>query len=226
MVWPAIVAGGAALAGKLVDNYFAGERADDAWDRTHSAYQHRYQDTMADMRAAGLNPILAAGSGGFNVGQGPVAPMAQVPSGDTASAFRNYMEGMKASEETKTQKVEQLKKFAEAKTEIERKYKVRAEAGKATADEKNAIAQMQEAWVRINKIREEVKIISKQKTLLNIEIKKITMALKELKAQSNVYDTGFGKVMKYIKALTEAFGLSTHATASGVSSASKVMMLK
>jgi hypothetical protein len=53
-----------------------------AYDRSMGAYKSRYQNTMADMRAAGLNPILAA-SGGFQVGQVSANPaqvnMAKVP---------------------------------------------------------------------------------------------------------------------------------------------------
>ena len=46
------------------------------FEREYGAYKTRYQDTMADMEKAGLNPILAA-SGGFNVGSGPKASTAQ-----------------------------------------------------------------------------------------------------------------------------------------------------
>ena len=38
-----------------------GEQAGIAFERNMEAYRQRYQNTTADMRAAGLNPILAAG---------------------------------------------------------------------------------------------------------------------------------------------------------------------
>lgn len=58
--------------------------ADISWKRQIDLYKKRYQITVRDMKAAGLNPILAAG-GGFNVGSGLTAP---VPSAGQASAYQ------------------------------------------------------------------------------------------------------------------------------------------
>lgn len=60
----------------------AADAAKTAWKRDMYSYQRRYQWTTADMKKAGLNPILAA-SGGFSVGSGVNAPMAQVSGGQT-----------------------------------------------------------------------------------------------------------------------------------------------
>lgn len=53
--------------------------------RELDAFKSRYQMTVEDMAAAGLNPILAA-SGGFNVGSGVGAPMAQSLAPNVAAA--------------------------------------------------------------------------------------------------------------------------------------------
>lgn len=48
-------------------------QGDIAWSRTKRLYQHRYQWQMADMRKAGLNPILMSQKGGAP-GTGTVSP--------------------------------------------------------------------------------------------------------------------------------------------------------
>ncbi len=52
-----------------------------AWRRSRKAYAERYQVTAEDMRAAGLNPILAMG-GAAGQGQAPVAAVPEVRAGE------------------------------------------------------------------------------------------------------------------------------------------------
>lgn len=52
---PALITGGIDLIGDMVSQ-----------GNARSAFKHRYQDTVADQRAAGLNPALAYGQGGGN----------------------------------------------------------------------------------------------------------------------------------------------------------------
>lgn len=92
----------------------AGDRSEDAaanaYYLSRIAYQHRYQDTVADMKAAGLNPILAAG-GGFQVGQGVTAPMAQSFTGNMTSP--SISSSAKDFQEIEQSKAEIQKKEAE-----------------------------------------------------------------------------------------------------------------
>ena len=65
--------------------------ADRAAARTRELRSTAYQDTVASLKAAGLNPVLAA-SGGISGGS-VTAPMAQAP-----AASSNMAEGMKAAD--------------------------------------------------------------------------------------------------------------------------------
>lgn len=207
MVWPAIIAGGAGIAGSVLGKLFADEQADDAWDRTSSAYARRYQTTMADMKAAGLNPILAAGSGGFNVGSGPVATMANLPKTEVASAYESYQKGQLASEQAKTEQVNQLKKMAELKTEIQNKYLARAKTGEATASEKAHLAKMQNLWQQIHKFRDEQGVLKVEKDQANQVLKQLIYSLNELRTISKVYSDSTGQMVQYINQIREALGI-------------------
>ena len=76
MAWQAI-AGGAAggavggligLGGQALQHSYAKKQAKYSYKLARRYRQSAYQDTVADMRAAGINPILAAGGGPTNAG--------------------------------------------------------------------------------------------------------------------------------------------------------------
>ena len=68
------------LAGGLLNNFFAGSRQEDAQDFSAQQFSQRYQTTVKDMQAAGLNPMLAYSQGG---GTAPTSSAA------SASGFEN-----------------------------------------------------------------------------------------------------------------------------------------
>lgn len=182
--------------------------ADKAWDRTKDAYARRYQVTMADMKAAGLNPILAAGSGGFNVGQSPIAPVPQYYDTDASSAYASLMQGEKAKEEAKTERVEQLKKMAETHTEIARKYKVRAETGKASEEERRI-------WFEIEKIHSEtIKNMrlgfqsEAEKKKIEAQTKQLMVELTRLKNVNTIYENPASMALSIIRELANSLGLN------------------
>lgn len=73
------------IGGKLFDNSLAGRRADDANSFSSAQFANRYRTTVADMKGAGLNPMLAYTTG---VASAPQGVMAQ-PSGDSGQLYLN-----------------------------------------------------------------------------------------------------------------------------------------
>lgn len=191
----------------LTDAFIGDANAKEAYERQKKFYQHRYQWMMDDMEKAGLNPILAAASGGFSTSGTPSVNMATLPKTDYASAYESYQRGGLIGEETKTEQVEQMKKMAEVKTEIQRKYEVRASAGLAGAKEKEAIAQMQKSWVEINKIRSEVKVLSREKERVAAEVQKLRYSLSELRTISNIYEKEAGQYLQVLKQIMQGLNI-------------------
>lgn len=71
MVWPAIIAAAAAVGGGILSNKAKMKQQDDQQDFQERMSNTSYQRAMADMEAAGLNPMLAAKLGGASTPNGP-----------------------------------------------------------------------------------------------------------------------------------------------------------
>lgn len=107
------------------------EAAELSWNRTRDAYKTRYQDTMADMKSAGLNPILAA-SGGFNIGNPGQAPsptgfMPHQPTHQASSSAKNVADISKINQETKKAIVDTRKSFVDVMHTMEQIKKTKGE---------------------------------------------------------------------------------------------------
>lgn len=161
---PGAIIGGAIDVGSsfLGNELFGKKNAAEAWEqsransaeqfaREYGAYKTRYQDTMNDMRAAGLNPILAAGSGGFNVGSGASAQMAnafQAPTPEKygssaaqmfASARLNNQKTEESKMNTKKIQAEAYKVLEDRLVSIEERFRVRAQKNLLVAQEKETL---------------------------------------------------------------------------------------
>lgn len=144
-------------------NEFSSAASAAAFERSQGAYKTRYQNTMEDMKKAGLNPILAS-SGGFNVGNSPNATPAQshMSPGQTfdyGSSALKLAESDKAEADIEKSKSETDLKIQEAKESIERISKIRAEKGLITSQERESVAKMFESEQRFSLMANQIKEI-------------------------------------------------------------------
>lgn len=236
---PGALIGGAVDLGSnwLTNEFLAKPNAEDAFknnlhasalafDRSYDAYKKRYQDTMADMKAAGLNPILAAASGGFNVSGQPTmakaeSPMATLPNTSSAQSYLN-MEQAKTEISTRKEKLEKaantymdsLKKVEEialtaAKTEqeITRTRVVLKQIELSSKKIWTEIANFQKTIQEGYESAARQKEIKAKTELIRKEVKKLTENLKEITQGGKIYEGPAGLLLKSIKEAFDAINM-------------------
>lgn len=177
-------------------NLYATEQA---YLRERNAYRNRYQWTMADMRDAGLNPILAA-SGGFNVGSQvdtpparaiaasaqalgtglASAPMHPVNLPNLSSSARDLASAFQSEKEVEKKDAEIAKLIQDTKTSGSQMKKnlqdiseSRSRQGKLRAEERKIVQEMFNLENTFTKISEETnRIIQETRNLELTEMEK------------------------------------------------------
>lgn len=201
-------------------NALSGQAAYDAYLRDIVKYSHRYRWTMTDMKSAGLNPILAA-SQGFNVASPSSTTPQQVHKADLpqlesyTSSAKDYTQAQKNEAETNRSKQE-VKNLQEKAIETRMKVaKMRAEKKLITKQEAQTVmninkieAEIFEVYGRLKGIKAQTANRKKDTERLTLLIRQMRMEQKKLGDMTNAYGGQFGKVMGYIKAITEIFNLN------------------
>lgn len=96
-----LIGGGLSFLGGRQQNDAASDEASNARWFDRANYQHRYRWQVEDMRAAGLNPVLAASQGAPGL---PGAAVAQVPSNPLKDAVHSGLEAARLHAELKNMK--------------------------------------------------------------------------------------------------------------------------
>lgn len=128
-MWPAIIAGGASLLGGLISNRATAQSAHQQMDFQERMSSTAHQREVADLRAAGLNPILSANRSGASTPVGAMAQQHDVMSPAVASARDAYR--TEAEVEYTRRRSDALKPVAEAGAVVGDFVKSGAEAARA-----------------------------------------------------------------------------------------------
>lgn len=154
------------VGGALLGHGLAKDRQADAQDFSAQQFATRYQTTVQDMKAAGLNPMLAYSQGG---GSPPSSSAASAQSVDTGHA---YLQSKMNSAQVANIEADTANKQAQADL-------IQAQIGQTTASASQSNAQVSLINANVDKVREEIKNIP-------TEGKRLYEAAKMLYEQANL----------------------------------------
>lgn len=150
------------------------ELMDTQWNRQYGAFKRRYQDTTADMKAAGLNPILAA-TGGFNVSGVPsvnipsvsMAPT-YVPDISSSAKSMTEIKGIEKDIQKKDAEIKQTLEDANLKNQqikesVAKTLLAREQSKLAGANERKAV---EETWAIESQVRERLQHVYEMQSQL------------------------------------------------------------
>jgi hypothetical protein len=207
-------------AGDYMSNELIGKpNAEDAYHQSQQAaaqkfaqdlktYRHRYQYTMRDMQLAGLNPILAAGSGGFNISGIPQMAQATAfqphsPYGSFGTGARNLSEAAKNIDEQRriradTSKILQEMKLTRSKRKamVEQILKTRAETALLTQRERNEAQ-------RMFNLEQELYHVAQQIIKTRKEAEHISLKQDLTKAETNIAQAKFEQIRVDTERITQ-----------------------
>ena len=145
------------LVGGILQNKGAANRQEDAFEQQRYLRQTAYQDTVGDLKSAGLNPMLAYGNGATAANSPP--PPAPV---------QNLAQGLNSALQAA-----QVKNI-EADTDVKKAQEVltQNEAVKATTSTSNIAAQTDQVIQQTANLREEISRISIDKDRIGSEARR------------------------------------------------------
>lgn len=134
--------------------YLKGEEgAREAREADRYNYQRRYQWTMQDLKAAGLNPILAASSG-FHVGSG--VPQVRNAPAEGFQSLATARGGLSRGSEVRSMNLRR-----KVQSELDRSAKNLNEATKGKIDHETSILAVKKTWMWMEKIIENRLMVEK-----------------------------------------------------------------
>ena len=195
------------------------------FDREHKAYQSRYQDTVKDMKLAGINPIMAA-TGGFSVGSGPKSSTPQVyqtpPSQtDIGQSAKSFAQAKKSEKETERVGEEVKEVRQRVKESVMRVKKVRAEKNLVSQQEHESVSRMfmyeqetaklaqqiSQIKSQTQKTDQEYNNLRKMNTQIVALTKRITAETAKLKMIAKVYEGPLGQLLAYLQEIMRSLGI-------------------
>jgi hypothetical protein len=195
---PLVQIGGSLLGGYLQNS---SNQSIAANQQAFQAYQSAtsYQRAVADMRKAGLNPLLAYQQGGASTPQGASIPAVDMIGGAVHSA--------RASERLKAD----LKNLQEVNKQIQANtFKAKADAVKSMADVQNQ-TNMTNSNVALNNVLQAKAIAdtslsanSARTAAANAQIAEAEIP--KFKNREEVEESGFGKAMRWLDRVGESVG--------------------
>ena len=143
MAWiGGLIAGGAALVGGYMSNESKANQAEDANAFSAEQYAKRWQTTTADMKAAGLNPMLAYTQGVGSSPSGQQADQSDIVT-PAVNAFNQYSQNKLATAQVANVEADTNNKEAQKKL-----LEAQASAALASANQANSQSQLNDAKVR------------------------------------------------------------------------------
>ncbi|AXH75484.1 MAG: DNA pilot protein [Microviridae sp.] len=182
-----LIAGAASLVGGQATNTANARQAQQQMDFQAAQTATAHQREVADLRAAGLNPILSAGGNGAHSGMGASASIQDV----VGPAVSSALEVRRAEDEHRNSKsTNALLKAQSAKTAVE---------ANATAAQ----------------IPQSIQLARKYMADAGISEAELEAILADRGNAAEVSRGVLGKPLRYIKAITDAFGFHSGASVSG-----------
>jgi hypothetical protein len=190
----------AQLAGSFLDNLFAKDRQDDAQTFSAQQFASRYQTTVKDMEAAGLNPALAYQQGGGSP-----------PSGAVSSPGSNFSQAAQASAQTENIKADTKNKAAQTNL-------IEGQAAQAWASAGQSAATVQKMDHEIDKLKAEtanlpdegrriraaVNMLAEQGALMaqqgstQVEVRnQLAAAISKMKSETKLLDFDISAIEKF-----------------------------